>query len=78
MQREWIKGNGVGQMMAQKPRGEQTNDQSRYMLQRWQQETMLDQPYHNLEAVKEHADRGNANQTSMQNEYDSSIEYFER
>ena len=65
-------------MMAQELEGEQTNGQSRFMLQRWQQETTLHQPYHNLEAVKEYADRGNANQTSMQKGYDSSIEYFER
>ena len=68
VQREWIKGNEVRQMAAQKLESEQTNGGSNFMLQRWQQETMLDQPYHNLEAVKEHADRGNAHQTSMQNE----------
>ncbi len=65
-------------MMAQKFEGEQTNGESSFMLQRWQQETMLNQPYHNLEAVKEQADRGNTHQTSMKNEYDSSIEYLER
>ena len=78
VQREWIKGNEVRQMAARKLESEQMNGGSSFMLQRWQQETTLDQPYHNLEAVKEHADRGNAHQTSMQNEYDSSVDYFER
>ena len=78
VQREWIKGNEVRQTMAQKLESEQTNGGSSFMLQRWQQETTLDQPYHNLEAVEEHADRGNAHQTSTHNEYDPSVEYFER
>ena len=65
-------------MMAQKFESEQRNGDSRFMLQRWQQEKTLDQPYHNLEAVKEHANRGNVYQTSMQNEQDSSIGHFER
>ncbi len=78
VQREWIKSNEDRQMKAQKLESEQTNGGSSFMLQRWQQETTLDQPYHNLEAVKEHADRGNPHQTSMQNEYDSSVEYFKK
>ncbi|KAK0510278.1 hypothetical protein JMJ35_007672 [Cladonia borealis] len=78
VEREWAKGKESRQVMAQKLESEQTNVGSRFMLQRWQQETTLDQPYHNLEAVKKHADRGDAHQTSMQNENDSSIEYFER
>ena len=78
VQREWIRSNEDRQMKAQKLESEQTNGGSSFMLQRWQQETTLDQPYHNLEAVKEHADRGNPHQTTMQNEYDSSVEYFEK
>lgn len=78
VQREWTKGKEGRQVMARKLESEQTNGGSKYMLQRWQQETTLDQPYHNLEAVKERADRGDAHHTSMHNERDSSIEYFER
>ena len=78
IQRDWIKGNEVGQMTAQKFEGEQMSGGSSFMLQRWQQETMCNQPYHNVEAVKERADRGKTRQISMKSEYDSSIEYFER
>lgn len=73
-----MKGDEVGQMTAQKFGGEQTGGGSSFMLQRWQQETMCNQPYHNVEAVKEQADRGNTRQTSTESKYDSSIGYFER
>ena len=76
VEREWTKGKEGRQVMTQNLESEQTNGGSRFMLQRWQQEITLDQPYHNLEAVKEHADRGNPHHTSMQNEYGSSVEYF--
>ena len=78
VQREWTKSNQFQQVTAQKLETEQENGGSKFMLQRWQQETTLDQPYHNLEAVKEHVDGGDAHQSSMQNEYDSCVEYFER
>ena len=77
IQREWIKGNEVGQITAQKFEGEQTSGGSSFMLQRWQQETMCNQPYHNVEAVKEQADRGNTHPISVKSEYESSMRYFE-
>ena len=78
LEREWVKGNEVGQVTPQKFEDEQTNGESRFMLQRWQRETMSNQPYHNVDAVREQTDRGNTHQTSMKSKYDSSIEYFER
>lgn len=50
--REWDKKNEAEQVKAPKPGYNQTQNQTGSMLQRWLQESMLDQPYHNLEAVK--------------------------
>lgn len=50
--REWDKKNEAERAKAHKPGDNQTQSQTGSMLQRWLQESMLDQPYHNLKAVK--------------------------
>ena len=54
--REWDKRNEAGQTQTSKPGSNQTKEHSGFMLQRWQQEPMLDQPFNNLEAVKKRTD----------------------
>lgn len=59
------------------PGHEQSQDKTGSMLQRWQQESMLDQPYNNIEAVKTRADHTNNSQVSQQNKKSFSLGYFD-
>ena len=55
--REWAqKGEGRQAGAESSGRGQTGNGQT--MLQRWQQESMRDQPYHNIDAVKKRTDYG--------------------
>lgn len=55
----------------------QTQDQTGSMLQRWQRESMLDQPYNNIEAVKKRASCTNDKQVSERSNTKSSLGYFD-
>lgn len=78
VQREWTKSNGGKQKAVQKPEGEQITGPSSLMLQRWQQETMIDQPYHNLWAVKKQANSRNTDQISAHENHTYSLGYIDR
>lgn len=54
--REWDKGDEVGPTEIYETGNSQAPNQIGSMLQRWQQENIRDQPYHNLESVKKEAD----------------------
>lgn len=68
--RDWDKRNEAGWTKAHKPGSNQTQNQTGSMLQRWQQESMLDQPYHNLEAVKRRVDLENSKQVKYFDPHD--------
>ncbi|KAL9631075.1 MAG: hypothetical protein Q9204_004404 [Flavoplaca sp. TL-2023a] len=76
VRREWHDSNGRGKMTTGMTENKQMEAPSRFMLHRWQQESMLDQPYHNLAAVEEleHCDK--AKQTSMRSSGVSSNGYL--
>lgn len=75
--REWVKGKEARQEMSPKPICEQIRDAPTFMMQRWQQETICNQPYHNIGAVKRLSYPGFASQTSYQRYNDSSVKNFE-
>lgn len=75
--REWDMRSKAERTKAYTPGYNQTQGQTGSMLQRWQQETMLDQPYNNLQAVKKRADLTNDKQVSERDDRNSSLGYFD-
>ena len=47
------------------------------MLERWQQESTLDQPYHNIEGVKIRADMGDSKEISNCTKASSSVGFYD-
>ena len=60
-------------MKSEKPRNGRTPSQAGSVLEHWQQESMLDQPYHNLKWVKVRADL-EIDKESADRKKDSSME----
>lgn len=75
--REWDKKNEARQPTGVKPEYNQTKGQTGFMLQRWQQETMFDQPYHSLEAVKKRKNHSNDKQVGERDDKRFSLGYFD-
>ena len=75
--REWIKKNDERQMKVDQLRNDMTPSQAGSMLERWQQESMLDQPYHHVESVKRLADMGNNKEAADCKKNNSSLGYLD-
>ena len=75
--REWDKRHGPERTEAFTPKYNQTQNQTGSMLERWQQETMLDQPYHNLRAVNKRANLTQGKQVRERDDRNSSLGYFD-
>ena len=75
--RKWDTRNEAELTRASLPGYNQTQDQTGSMLQRWQRESMLDQPYNNMEAVKKRPSHTNDKQVSERSDTKSSLGYFD-
>ena len=72
--RDWNRGNGNEAQPANE-HVQEAKGASSVMMQRWQQETVRDQPFHNIGAVENVAGCGEASQRSPNNNDNWSLQY---